>query len=329
MNIEERTAERLRGYQTPDGCPFSTETIDAVAEVAGRQKRFTGYERFLSYEGRYVASYVASNSYGSGVEVVEFGSPDAERTVAYHLPMGNPLDPNQLYTLGTITAANPNMRLAAFGNPSGFDLRHGGIRPRFLTRIAKGDFNPLLEPVYRWVDQSGLDGVEHVGYSYGADLASQAVLSGKHAVRSMVAIEPVVGRRNVLQLTKDFQATAEALDTYVGAVQLEGFKAARADSISEASYIKGLARPTNIAVALGLAKALFYARLEGALLSPRRDDMDATVAWGSQSELTDIDRFPARVRQWKFKEQRHAMGNDIHLQAAIVTEALRQYPAAA
>ena len=185
--------------------------------------------------------------------------------------------------------------------------------------------------MYRWADRAGLDSVEHVGYSFGADLASQAVLSGEHAVRSMVAIEPVVKRRGVARLGGDFKTTAEALDMYVDAVQLEGFAAARADSIGGMTYNIGLVRPTNAAVTMGLARALFSARLEGALLSPHRDDMNATIAWGSQSELTNTERFPAwaGVRQWKFKEQRHAMGNDIHLQAAIVTEALRQRPTAA
>lgn len=319
--IEEYTADRLRSYVTPAGCPFSTETTDVVAELAGRQARLgNDYQRMFDMAGGMMLyKYAATNA--QGVSVVEFGGRDAESSVVYHLPMGNDLDENQIYTIGTIAAANPTVRFVAMGNPSGYDWEHGGVALSKLRKLAAGDFNPLLEPVYKWAKDMKADELSHVGYSFGADLASQAAASGEHAVKTLVAIEPVVGQRRLISLGRDFMKTADVLQPYVDAVQLPSYEAARRMSVSDAAFALGLLRATNVAIAMGLAKGLFPHRLTEAR-TKRYPDMSATVAWGSESELTDIERFPTGVEQWRLKEQRHALGNDIHLQAAIVREAL-------
>lgn len=290
--------------------------------MAGVQAHYgTDYGRFLECHAGLKPMYKTTSEHGQAKETVEFGDKDAETTVAYHLPMANPLDANQVYTIGTIAATNPGVRFVAMGNPSGSDWEIGGISPRYLSRLASGDYNPLLEPLHRWMDETRTDRLTHVGYSFGADLAAQAAASGEHAVGALIAIEPVVGHRRAPQLLGDFMSTEEALSMYVDAVQLKGYETARRDSISATAFTLGLLRSTNVAIALGLAKGRFPERLDQAGLVHGQALLRA-VAWGSQSELTDTDKFSPDVLQWRLKEQRHALGNDIHLQAAIVTEGL-------
>src|SRR5437870_2644850 len=120
MDIAEATAERLSNYY-----PFSTETIDTVSEFAGRQSRFHSYADFLQAVGLDQSQIVKPHKDMGHIHIVDRQPDeyDPAEALVFHLPMANPLDPNQLYQLGTIAGVSPNSRLIAAGNP--------GAPPRF------------------------------------------------------------------------------------------------------------------------------------------------------------------------------------------------------
>lgn len=354
MSIEAQTAERLQAYNTPDGNPFSPEVIDRVAELAGRQASYgEDYGRFLTdagYAGRRL--FTAPNGYP--VEVADFRRENEEDgALVYHLPMANPLDPNQLYQISTIAAANPTTRIIAMGNPSGGEYEPGRFTFTKRRGIQRGDFRPLVEPILAYLDEEKVEQTDQVGYSFGADKAAETAATGEVAVSRLVTIEPVVGRRKLPQLGRDFKATEDVLADYVDATGLDGFTAARRDSITAMQYAWGLGRLSSIAIARGLARGEFGNRFYRAYTT--HPDMDATLAWGSDSELSAFDSShklllmglynnepkaaehdPAmmlmvaaailqehsRVTDMRFTGERHAMANDVHLQTAIVTQAL-------
>jgi len=354
MSIESYTAERLRAYDTQIGNPFSDDVVERVAEAAGIQHSHgRDFDGLLDAAGVWLEEpFEAPN--GHMQDVVDIRRPEEDGTLAYYLPMANPLDTNQRYALATIALANPHTRIIAMGNRSGGAFDSGALSRAQRKKVAHGYFKPLVEPMISYLSQQDMYVVHHAGYSFGADLAAEAAASREFAVATLTAIEPVVGARSANKLREDFQSTEEALAGYVDATRLDGFVAAREHAVTKAQYARGLVRLTNIAIARGLLAGEFDKRLHTAL-TEQLDGMTATVAWGSRSELASFDnidhwlvererqrlnelgmsmgalaaglmRFAeqsSRVQQWRFRAQRHAMGNDIHLQAAIISQGMQ------
>lgn len=353
LSVEAATAARLEAYRfKPDyqGNPveFSPAVIETVAEVAGRQALYgADYRTFLDDVGGQVQTLEAPN--GKQYQVLDIRRDEEDGVVSYHLPMANPLDPNQRFQLATVAAANPHKRFIVTGNPSGGAYASGQLTHRQRAMVRRGDFGPLVEADQHYLDKHGIDEADQIGYSYGADKATELAASGEVAVSRLVVIEPVVGRRSLTELASDFRRTAEALAEYADAPGLASFTAARADGLTENQYARGLLRPTNIAIAQGLARGEFGHRFSKALHVQQAHRIRATLAWGTLSELAHIKSsrqlrletekkrgasFEGMLLETAFMNLhdpvvdmklalgRHALANDIHLQAALVTQGL-------
>src|SRR5438552_2631630 len=103
------TAERLAGYYN-----FSPVVVERVVEVADVQRHYDHYSDYFNHLN------LPKPRMFKGHQILDIRPTvdnDETKAVAYHLPMGNPLDPNMIYQAATVFAARPDIRLVAIGNP--------------------------------------------------------------------------------------------------------------------------------------------------------------------------------------------------------------------
>lgn len=319
------TAERLQSYY-----PFDQEVVDRVAEVAEEQHA-TDYKTFLD---RHLTGGVENESQLRKTNILDHLPDDCDPKSALmiYLAMGQPLDPNNLYQIATIAAVNPNHRIVVAANPSSPTYHAPHYSREQRKAIAEGNLAPVAEPMLRHAEANDSHKIEiapQYGYSFGADVAMEAASSQAFEVPHAIAIEPAaVVERSVGQLGSAFRESGKALKGYVEQSG-PGFRAARDESI-KLGFFAGLARLSNLAISHGLSHEGFEGRARRALEA--HPEMQATIAWGTASELADntalreqtlrlAEEF-GRVEAMILPEQKHALANDVHLQAAIVTQAL-------
>ncbi len=322
------TAERLQGYQL-----FGGDTIESISEVAELQASLS-YLKFFKETGLKETKSFRVPGY-SPIDVVDIlpESANNEEAIVLHLPMANPLDPNQLYKVATIAALNRGSRVIASANPSRPGYRSGLLTRAQRIQVAKGDFRPTVEPLVRYLENQHVSSVRQAGYSYGADKAMAMAAFEAFDVSRTVAVEPAsVVRRSGIALGAAFASTKKALEGYVALNEVPAFVSARSKSVNR-SYPLGLTRLTNLAIARGLTDGKFAQRTSKALKT--HEGMIATFAWGSESELAldgamrcitrDIGMAYGqdRIRTLRAKGAKHALADDIHLHAALITEGLR------
>ncbi len=321
------TAERLAGYY-----PFAESTIAAVSEFAERQSRYENYSDFLAAAGATDTVKLQFDGYHP-VECIDIrpDEHDPAEALIYHLPMANPLDANQLYQISTIAGLHPNKRIIATGNPSAGPYKGAQLNRPQRKAVAKGNLTPVVTPLIKYVEEQDIDKVQEVGYSYGAKRAQSAAAAAEYSVSDLVLLEPVVGKRLLLKLGYDFIRTGKPLKGYVDAVELPTFKDARHDSVTPAQFNRSIFSLSNIAIARALTRPDFANSTSDAFLE--HPEMQLTVAWGSESEMAKDKLLRESIRQMseyrsgqiysmRMVGQRHALANDIHLQAAIIFEAL-------
>ncbi len=327
-----QTKDRLKAYGL-----FSDKTIEIVAQVAQKQAAYTTYQDFFVDMGVPEPEffYYTKRHAVHLVEVpprVTTARAD-ERVLVLHLPMGNPLDPNQLYQVATIAAANPTYRIVAFGNPSGKPYSFANQRrsPEEYRAIAFGhNKRALVAGELAYVASKNYHTVHHAGYSFGAHkalIASQH--SPQNSVQSITLIDPVAHSRYALQLLGDFTRAFIPLGSYVNRTGIQSFFEAREDA-KQLHFNRGLARPINLATGIMLARLDFIPLLKKTIAAQPKAPF--TVAWGSKSEMgndahlrANFHNLRARkthLRELRLEGDQHAFANDIHLHAAIITEAL-------
>lgn len=319
---------------------------DRAATVAEMQQSevFKHYSEFVRTVGRAsVRSYLdeTTNSKISLFDIVPNGDYDEDYARVYHLPMGNGIDPNQIYTAATIFAAEQNTRLIAVGNPGSIYALKSGYQGGKLgaesrKQVAAGDFGSTVTSLLAFLESEGINSTDHIGYSYGADKAvSASLLSANYdqEVETTVVIEPAsVVKRSLGKLGLDFMKSNAAMAGYVEANADNHYDAARKRSPGALRYPTALVRGTNIAIAKGIAKGGFEQRANAALEA--NDELVMPIIWGSDSELavdavvTDIAQNLAeihganRVEAHRVVGGRHALANDLALQSALILNAL-------
>lgn len=317
------TQERLEAYG------FNPYVVDTVSEFADQISQHATYAETFAAVGLGDVKTVNYDGY-MPVSVVDIRPEehDPKAAMFIHLAMANPLDPNQLYQIAAIAGTNPNTRIIAAGNPSGPGYNTGRLTHSQRKAVAHGDLRPVVDPMVKYAEENGIEWANQVGYSFGADRAMTAATSDAYQVDKAVAIEPAsVKGRNLLKLGLSFGATAKHLDHYVKASETPAFEAAREESVGAMAYNLGLARLSNIAIARCLSIRGFEQRTDDAL--EVHPTMEATIAWGTESELAVhglmkpiVHRLQRshghRVNPVVIEGGKHALANDIHLQAAIV-----------
>ncbi len=323
------TAERLENYYPG----FSPDVVDVVSDFADYQASFEDYRDFFGAVGIPDVETVTFDG-NTGVTVVDVRPEDydAKHAIIMHLPMGNPLDTNQLFQVATVAGTNPDSRVIAFGNPSSGRYKGQTLPREHKKQIVSGLLSPLVRDGNKYIENSGIELTDEAGYSFGALKVLASAYAGTHLMRHVVSVEPVGKKRNLAKLTYDFIKSNKALGQYTKAPELPIYTQARDDAVSDLEYFKGLARPTNIAIARALSNSGLYSHMFDTLFFNPGSDL--TVAWGSESELSNDDRMTKlvndlkktseghRVSSMRLEGQKHALANDIHLHAAIIKQAL-------
>lgn len=333
------TAERLAEYGV-----FEDAVIDRIAEVDEFQRSFESHQKFIqAVGGSELVTHLATGYHP--IQVVDFipkGDYDEKQALVYDLPMANAANSNQLFQVATIAAARPDRRIVVTSNPSaglGGRFDSGRLNYRQRRTVASGDIVPTVIPTIDYLQKNGIERADHIGYSYGSDKALAAARTAEYAVENIVTIEPAstirrakfVGR---LTLALAFGSTKKALAGYNDAPDLEIFRAARQDEtrIGDLAYVGSLFKLSNLAIAKSITKGHFETSLRDALRA--QPEATATVSWGDESELSEdatmqnivqrIDEETGRVYNIRIAGGRHALANDVHLQAAIVHQALQR-----
>lgn len=330
-DIYNKTSARLSSYRL-----FSNTTIATISSLAKQQASYSSYKDFFKAVG--ITNYKIYKKRGlGGVPVLDIPSKTRQTmgVMVMHLPMGNSLDPNQMYQIATIAASNPKYRIVAFGNPSGkpfsFKEQNLTLKKRFdisFTRNKKS----LVEIELDYLHSQSIEEVHLLGYSYGAMKALlMASYLPPNTVRSFVLVEPVAHPRNLIQLIHDFVSTFKPMGEYVNRTGIQGYFDARQDAGKLVSYNAGLTRPINIAIGFLLARIDFVRLLEEVLnVHP---EARATIAWATRSEIGNDAHLKVSMHRLKYDEKKnvstirleddsHAVANDIHLHGAIVMEAI-------
>lgn len=324
-----RTAERLAHYNL-----FSKETIDRVATLAQTQASYPTYQDFFRAVGLNEVKFHTDKK-GRGVSYVDIPARETEKgIIVYHLPMANPLDPNQLYQVATVASILPEYRIIAFGNPAGKPYNFKKQNLRFKDRLAIAFTTRrrvLVAAELDYLASQNITTMYQVGYSYGA---LKALLESRYApegsLRGIYTLEPVAHPRYPQQLAADFQRTLKPLGDYVNRTGLQTFLDARRDSANTVAYTKGLTRQINIAIGYMLSRVDFLPLLNQVLV--RHPSAKAWVAWASKSELGNDAHLSTRleklnqenpnIRGYRLEGDAHAVANDVHLTAALLYEAL-------
>jgi hypothetical protein len=312
------TIERLQGCSAE----FSPDVVGAVADSVERQEGFHTYQEFL-------ASVGIDSLRKRPLIDIKPSDFDESKALVVHLPMANPLDPNQLHSLGTIAALYPDRRIIAAGNPSGVSYGYNVLSRKQRADVSKGDFRPAVSKLVKYLLKEGVEEIDQVGGSYGANLVIATAQYDEFELGPMVMIEPVsVKKRSLIELARDFKSAESSLGEYVRANGSSSLDEARKDSIGGFNYKLALGRPSNVAASRGMARGKFRDSLQGLL----RDESGAkaNIAWGTESELCDDaialgivhgltrEFGEARVKGLRLHGQKHPLANDRALQSAIV-----------
>lgn len=330
--LYQTTLKRLQQYGV-----FSDATAKTVAEVAEQQSKHTTYKTLFTAIGMPGPQlFVTTEGKGASIIDVPAQTPSLTKrpVLVMHLPMANPLDPNQLFQIATVAMANPEYRIIGFGNPSAKPYLYREQNLKFIDRvkIAFGkDKGALVKAELEYLDTQNIESVFHIGYSYGAHKALLATEYARSAsVQGVAVIDPVAHPRGLRQLLGDFKRTFNELGNYADRTEQEIYLNAREESSTEGSPNARFYRQINIAIGLMLARLDFIGLVKKVLSS--NANIAVAVSWSVKSELgnnahlsTVLDKLKhdtGRVVMYPLEDDYHALANDIYLHAALIRESL-------
>jgi hypothetical protein len=326
--------KRLQNYYPG----FDQDVLDRVSAVAENQ-RATSWDKIS-------ANLPKTKIYStdkSDIELMDIIPREGyEYTWVYHLPMANPLSDNMQLRIATLASAHPDKRIIGIGNPSGPGQGVGKIPFSSIKTVWSGDLRAAVDPALRYLLDQGILDATHIGFSYGAEKALAATKYAENydqRVSNGLFMEPVALKsRGLIELARDFNTSGGALSDYVEASAsqpvIEANIAAGEKSRGLLGYALGLLRLSNIAIAHSLTKGSFESNLVESLKN--QEQMKAHLVWGSESELSvgalmreiskrlEKDFGQNRTSSIELEGQKHAMGDDVFLHTALVSQALKK-----
>jgi hypothetical protein len=318
---------------------FDDDVLARVELAAHRQETNTWWEyvrKFNIPEPR-----VYRPSHGKPIEVLDIQPWDYDQTIVYHQPMACPIDPNIALHVATLSAAQPECRIIAVGNPGPPGKGYGKLTLTQAADVWNGDFYPTVQPTLEYLESQKINKADHIGESYGADKAAAAAehsgLYELETVRS-VMIEPVsVIKSGMVKLGFIFQSTSKHADEYLEPVRDRSLTFTSAEQLRYRPnlYPVGIiGRLSNLAISHALGLKGYEGRVDRALTF--NPNLKVGIAWGTASEfdrqlqrdqLTHRLMFKhgsERVTRMPLKDETHAMNLDIFLNTAIYSQLLKE-----
>ncbi len=330
-----KSLEYLHGY-----ADFDPVIVQAIGETAAWQDQKTFEELAALYRVDENLRTVQPKHSKNPIEILTFvprDDFDESAMRVYHLPMGCSLDENMIMNGMRLFGSDPSQRLMLVGNPSSPGHDMGKITAKeafgsYWNHDLKAFVEPLLEHLY----DSNITDTAHLGYSYGANKAVTATVHSQqydqYVDKGVYAEPAAVVSLGLIRLPARFAWTNRKVKGYIKQAESAPYSQIRGkDNLgSLASYIVGLMRLSNIAIASNLAHEHFEEATIEALDS---QPTEMTIAWGSKSELAPdvpmqfltgrlIASYGKRVQALRLKGMHHAGANDINLHAAIMLQGL-------
>jgi hypothetical protein len=322
---------------------FGPDLAAEIGDLAASQARsFGDYGAFLESVG---ANNLTTKQYDGykPLQVLDIRPKDYDprRALLVNVAMANSLDPNQRVQIATIASANPGRRILAYGNPGApapFKTKSRLLKLHQIPAVAGGNFSATTDPILKHLNEEGIEVVDQYGYSYG-EVATTDIMqradqeTGTALVYDTARAVDWVKKwklRGGLRLLGAFNSTGEPMQDYVEESGFEPYLDARADSPQLVGYVLGVARPSNIAVGLGITGSSYVEETTKALNA--QPNAKYVAGWGTKSEF-NIDGVTERAVETlstEFGSQvvlrpvdaHHSGANNIYLQAALVKEAL-------
>jgi hypothetical protein len=333
------TVERLQGYYPH----FNIDNLLHISKAAFAQNGMEFNQLTSMYGVEDGPQIIKPHGAYKPFEALTFRPRrDYDETVmrVYHLPMANRIGPNMVMRGIRLFAADQSEPLMLVGNAA--EPGHGAGK-QSLKEIWQMSHDKTLAPTVEGLTlhlhDLGITSVSHLGYSYGADKAAEAISTSAEyhqTVKYGVLVEPAsIAAQGVLALAKKFQASGNKLQDYIDQTDSVPYQAIRAKENNRtlALYAAGLLRLSNLAIAKVLATDGFSQRVENGV--EKQPKAQLTIGWGSASELTDDDTmqriysmlrtdYPDRIRKLRLMGMHHAGSEDIDLHAAIMLEGLTE-----
>jgi pimeloyl-ACP methyl ester carboxylesterase len=322
--------------------PFDAAIVHAIARAANTQDVLSYAELLARYNLTSVPEIIPATSGYKAFEVLTItpsGSYSKTEARILYLSMACSIAQSSVMRALRLFASDPTQQIIVSGNPAALGCPYNKIRMANARSVARGDLSATVDPLLALLASRGIKTIDALGYSYGADKAATASIRAAQfgiQVRRGVFVEPATStQRSLQQLRIAFTAAGEALPRYIADANSPPLNEARQlSSVSQARYIAGFLRLSNLAIVTGLTHPYFKQRVEEALIA--QPGMHVTIAWGSLSELAPAkliesvvqtlqanNVFKNRLSSMILRGMYHAGADDINLHAAILLQGLR------
>lgn len=308
---------------------FERSALERAIEVEAIQQSFgTDFVGYLNSFG------ITVDQLRKTPDIVDIRSDnrDDERAIIVHQPLSNPLKAHRLIGVASIAAMFPDRRILSFSNPGHPGSKHKRISIFGAPKLAGGNLTNYMQYVERYVVNQEIEEVVHVGESIGADLATEAGSHSRYNSLAVVGLDPGSNVASSFRsMTQAFGSSNDAFRGYLHGNDQELSSTSFDVAGDGDTYMLGLARITNLAMAKMVSKGGYSDRAERAL----RNGTDVFVAHGTLSELCppnpmrgliaclnaqDLGQNAGKMRGIELIGDNHSFPNDL----AIVNTVLAQ-----
>jgi len=331
-NQEQNISSRLESFGIDDS------VIGPVLEVHGKLG-LLGYQELIARHPIEEVTVPATREQSAFQLLVYTPQSDHDEHYArvVHAPIFLGPDANARVRTIWLATAEPNTKLFFTASPTTITSPYNKLNHEGRIRVARGNTEPLVTPLLRYLEREKITTVEQIGYSFGGlTAATGSRLSPEYGITTVEGIfaEPAaVAMYGLLKLARNFNGTAKPFDEYVQATQSKALHEAKDVSRrNKIHYLLGFFGLTNMAIARCLAQPIFEDQVIGAL--QKNKDMYAAIAHGTKSELSTTEEMQAvlkriegiadvgaRVVGITMNGMYHSGGEDLNLHLALLLQA--------
>jgi hypothetical protein len=319
------SADKLQPYYDFD--PEITEGLDRFEYDTAGMTFAELADQYSADEGRLITVFPGATHPSEIIMLRGVHAPQEKAPQIEYAAMAGPVDANAVYKMIVRHAVDPDRTKFLVGNPSGPGKPNGKLSFREAAKVAtSADFSSIVEPILRFMQNTDVNEISHVGYSLGANYGLTAIdVSEKLGlgIAKSGLIEPAIVRG--VQLPINFMKSSTRGEEFAEMSESQAYKEAR-NAMNIPNYLLGLLRVSNLAIGAALMRNEFVDQLED--VAKRYGDR-ITIVTGQESELSDGAAVQAvtnvsGMEHISIKNMPHAGGEFDLLHAAMMLQSTRQ-----